>query len=386
MNYKTVVLLIISIFNLFAQIEIDEKEIDEGIVHKRIINSEDTLIINILQVDLTKGNYTIESLKADDLLKARETTSKMAETFNDSLYRVIAAINADFFEADGEVINNMVSGGEFVKAVKFTDTKFNPFVNTQFAITFDNRLLMEQFVFSGYIILPDGTHEQVNRINSRIDSSSVSLYNSYQGKFTPDVPDTWYNLEFVLKPIENKSDTLKFIVDKISKTDNMEIREDEYILSCNNSYAYYFERELTESDTVQLILKFNPDHKGIKTLVGGWPRIVHNGKNIITSDKKVEGIFNGFSETKHPRSGVGFSKDSSIVYFITVDGRQETSRGMSLKEFADLLISEGVYHALNLDGGGSTAMIIQNKIVNSPSDLTGEREVSNCLVLLKRKD
>src|SRR5690606_9554686 len=117
--------------------------------------------------------------------------------------------------------------------------------------------------------------------------------------------------------------------------------------------AYYFEREIIESDTVQLILKFNPDHKGIKTLVGGWPRIVNNGKNIIALDEKAEGIFKGFSETKHPRSGVGFSKDSSRVYFITVDGRQKTSRGMSLKEFADLMISEGVYFGLNLDGGGS---------------------------------
>jgi exopolysaccharide biosynthesis protein len=60
------------------------------------------------------------------------------------------------------------------------------------------------------------------------------------------------------------------------------------------------------------------------------------------------------------------------------------SRGMSLLEFADLMIDEGIYQGLNLDGGGSTTMIINNKVVNSPSDNTGERAVGNCLVLIKK--
>ena len=59
---------------------------------------------------------------------------------------------------------------------------------------------------------------------------------------------------------------------------------------------------------------------------------------------------------------------------------------MTLEEFADLMIEEGIYQGLNLDGGGSTTMIVNNKIVNSPSDKTGERKIGNCLVLVKRKD
>jgi exopolysaccharide biosynthesis protein len=57
---------------------------------------------------------------------------------------------------------------------------------------------------------------------------------------------------------------------------------------------------------------------------------------------------------------------------------------MSLEEFADLMISEGIYQGLNLDGGGSTTMVIKNEIVNYPSDSTGEREVGNSLVLIKK--
>jgi exopolysaccharide biosynthesis protein len=59
---------------------------------------------------------------------------------------------------------------------------------------------------------------------------------------------------------------------------------------------------------------------------------------------------------------------------------------MTLLEFADIMIVEGIYQGLNLDGGGSTAMIVNNKLVNIPSDATGERDVGNCLLLLKRSN
>ena len=61
------------------------------------------------------------------------------------------------------------------------------------------------------------------------------------------------------------------------------------------------------------------------------------------------------------------------------------SLSMSLLEFADLMIDEGIYQGLNLDGGGSTTMIINNKVVNSPSDNTGERAVGNSLVLIREE-
>jgi exopolysaccharide biosynthesis protein len=103
-------------------------------------------------------------------------------------------------------------------------------------------------------------------------------------------------------------------------------------------------------------------------------------------DDKDEGDLPRFSKLRHPRTGIGFSQDSSTVYFITVDGRQQTSRGMTLIEFADLMIEHGIYQGLNLDGGGSTTMVVSNIIVNSPSDQTGERKVGNCIVVIKKQD
>lgn len=360
----------------------DEQLLLPGIVHKKIINLIDTLSIDILKIDLTKGNYFISSVKAKNLLNEREKTSNLSQRFSDTNNEVLAAINADFFEQDGEVINNMIFEGKFVKAVKFTDSPYNPFVNSQFAITYDNKLFLEQFVFSGNIIFPNGAIEEIRRINSKPDSNSITLYNSFQGAHTPKYPENWVITELKLIPQRQSGDTAYFIVaDYLKNGGGTEIPSNGFILSANNKYAHYLSRELGVGDTIKLLLKLNPDIKNIRSLTGGWPQLVKDGKNLMKDNRTIEGVMNRFSENRHPRTGVGFSNDSTIVYFITVDGRQKTSRGMNLLEFADLMIDEGIYQGLNLDGGGSTTMVIKNKVVNSPSDITGERAVGNSLLL-----
>lgn len=385
MKIKFIIISILLAINVYPQIKIQEHSIENGIVYKKIINRIDTLSIDILKIDLSAKEYELRTVKADNLLNAKETTSEMVNALTDSGYNVVAAINADFFEADGEIINNMISEGKYVKAVKFTDSPFNPFVNTQFAITEEKKLLMEQFVFSGQLILPNGISEPINRINSKADSNSVTLYNSFQGGHSPTAPESWFVSEITLESIRENYDTLFYIVsDSFQYGGNTKINSD-FILSANNKYARYIETEIKTEDTLRIILRMNPNYLNINSLIGGWPRLVKDGKNLISINDSFEGSLPRFSNNRHPRTGIGFSKDSSAIFFITVDGRQQTSRGMTLLEFADLMIAEGIYQGLNLDGGGSTTMVINNKIVNSPSDKTGERKVGNCIVLVKKK-
>ena len=70
---------------------------------------------------------------------------------------------------------------------------------------------------------------------------------------------------------------------------------------------------------------------------------------------------------------------------MAVDGRSEASKGMSLTQLTDFLVALGAVNALNLDGGGSTVMIVGDSIVNHPSDKEGERAVANALVVLGGK-
>src|SRR5690606_32538644 len=68
-------------------------------------------------------------------------------------------------------------------------------------------------------------------------------------------------------------------------------------------------------------------------------------------------------------------------YIIVVDGRQVTSAGMTLFELADYMLSIGCYNAMNLDGGGSSTMVVRGEIENSPSDGI-ERDVANALMVI----
>ncbi|UKI38697.1 MAG: phosphodiester glycosidase family protein [Clostridiales bacterium] len=59
----------------------------------------------------------------------------------------------------------------------------------------------------------------------------------------------------------------------------------------------------------------------------------------------------------NPRTALGLDKDGKTLYLITVDGRQADSIGVSLAELSEILINNGIYNAINLDGGGSTTMV-----------------------------
>ncbi len=80
--------------------------------------------------------------------------------------------------------------------------------------------------------------------------------------------------------------------------------------------------------------------------------------------------------TRHPRSVSGVSADGNTLWLVAVDGRQESSRGASMKELGELMRKLGAYDAVNLDGGGSTAMVIKDLrtgsfgVANSTSEMS----------------
>ncbi|MGH9931145.1 MAG: phosphodiester glycosidase family protein, partial [Pyrinomonadaceae bacterium] len=113
------------------------------------------------------------------------------------------------------------------------------------------------------------------------------------------------------------------------------------------------------------------------SMLGGGPQLIKAGKVAITD--KQEKMSAGFDTDRHPRTAI-VKLDSGKLLLGTVDGRQPgISMGMSLYMLTDLLLELGAIEAMNLDGGGPTTMVIHNKIVNKPSDQTGERPVSDAI-------
>jgi hypothetical protein len=99
--------------------------------------------------------------------------------------------------------------------------------------------------------------------------------------------------------------------------------------------------------------------------VGAGPVLIKDGK--IRDTSKEEG-FGGSHLNRHPRTAIGYLNDSVVVMMV-VDGRQKTSAGVTIKELARLMYDIGCYEAVNLDGGGSSAMIAAGEVVNIPVDV-----------------
>lgn len=111
--------------------------------------------------------------------------------------------------------------------------------------------------------------------------------------------------------------------------------------------------------------------------------------NVIFVSEGESVVFNGdYRDRPHPRTAVALNQDSTRLILIVVDGRQPNySEGVTLEELADIVIEYGGYTALNLDGGGSSTLVIEDEdgkpdVLNSPIDnhIPGlERPVGNHL-------
>jgi hypothetical protein len=100
---------------------------------------------------------------------------------------------------------------------------------------------------------------------------------------------------------------------------------------------------------------------------------------VALTDWAVE-KFSGaaFIQSRHPRTMVGVDR-AGYVWLAVIDGRQATSVGMSFSELQRLADRLELTDALNLDGGGSSTMVVRGKIVNRPSDAAGPRAVSDAI-------
>lgn len=98
---------------------------------------------------------------------------------------------------------------------------------------------------------------------------------------------------------------------------------------------------------------------GIRDAVEFGPFLIVNGKKANIKGNGGYGI--------HPRSAIGQRQDG-IVLFLVIDGRRVDSMGASMADVLDIMDKYGAYNAANLDGGNSSVLVINNKIVNRPID------------------
>lgn len=124
-----------------------------------------------------------------------------------------------------------------------------------------------------------------------------------------------------------------------------------------------------------------------------YPKNAVGGRPVIVTDSALDAAADtagpkGFA-APNPRTGAGIARNGRRLIFVAVDGREYHNAGMTLRELGDVMLALGARDAINLDGGGSTTMVVADPdsagrlhIVNHPSDKGGERTVGDALAIV----
>lgn len=120
-----------------------------------------------------------------------------------------------------------------------------------------------------------------------------------------------------------------------------------------------------------------------RTAVGGGPVLIHDGKIRITN--KEEQLYPYGENDKHPRTAMGYTRDGRLI-ILAIQGRAPgVAEGATLEQEAKLLLQLGCYEALNLDGSGSSCMLVNGKQTIKPSDKEGQRPVPAVFLIKQEK-
>ncbi|MEV6106487.1 phosphodiester glycosidase family protein [Streptomyces sp. NPDC051940] len=127
------------------------------------------------------------------------------------------------------------------------------------------------------------------------------------------------------------------------------------------------------------------------SIVNGGPELVRDGQQYVTlaTDGMVQpgnpSFYYGWVHKRNPRTIAGTDAQGRIV-LVTADGRDTDALGLSIPESAAVAQALGLRDAVNLDGGGSTTMVVGGAVINDPSDAAGERPVGDALLLVPGDD
>ena len=282
----------------------------------------------------------------------RARTSHIAARQN-----AIVGINGGFFAYDGAAVGAVLVNGEWLRLPwrGRTALGFKPDGTARI----DNLQASSQVTFSTGLVVP------VRDLNGWPDKGTVSAMTRRLGT------------SYTLRPDEIAAVVVNGVV--VSKPGGglVPIPANGFTLVANGLGARRVLAGVQRGQRASLKTRAI-GWEGFTTAIGAGPRLVRNGGIDVTATQ--ENFREDVRLGPGPRTAFGLDKNGRYIICV-VDGRQPfRSVGLTLSEMAATMIKLGAVDAINLDGGGSTAMTVKNRVVNSPSD-GYERSVSNALLV-----
>ena len=344
-----------------------------GTTHTELYRPEGPWVIHVVEADLSQHYLEMRALLGSGGSIGRGTVLAAAEAMASQESRPVAAVNGDFFAlADGDYagipLGLHVTQGELV-------TLPDPARSVLYALA-DGTVQIARFRATAWLHGPGDLLYPLAGMNRPPGEADLVLFTPrFGGETRAHDGTTQFTLVGLTGPIRPNA-RLQANISAIAVTTSQRIPPDGAVLAARGVAAYAL-RGMKVGDEVELSLTLEPEAGEIREAIGGGPRLVREGQ--VSVEHLQERFAATFAARRHPRTGVGI-RDGTLV-MVTVDGRQPGySEGMTLPEFAELFVELGCTEAMNLDGGGSTTMVVRDQVVNSPSG-GAPRPVANVLAL-----
>ncbi len=141
-------------------------------------------------------------------------------------------------------------------------------------------------------------------------------------------------------------------------------------------------------DSVQKLSLINPllpklSKWKIDQAFGGGPVLIQNQAIKITNNEERKFAGKAIND-KHPRTAIGYTADGQMIILVVQGRMKGLSEGATLPQLAQIMLDLGCVEAMNLDGGGSSCMLVNGKETIKPSDKEGQRPVPAVLAIQRR--
>lgn len=348
----------------------DYRTVRPGVEHAEVTRDVGGLPvrINLLRLDLRK--VRLDVVHARDAAIGTETTSSIARR-----HGAVAAVNAGFFRLDDTAFAGDPDGMFMIDGKWLSEPskdRIQLLINNKPArtdIEIERTRLSETIRINGQVF-------DVRGVNRPRKADDLVIYTPELGRTTMTDGS---GIELVV---------IKGVITAIvDGTGNAVIPPKGFVISASGSHRDALASAARSSATVTINREweglppgFHRD-RGKLDIVAGVPQLIRNGRVDITWEE--EKTNRTFVETRHPRTAVAKLRDGRFL-MITVDGRSESSGGIGLDDLAAYLLELGATDAMNLDGGGSTTMYLDGRVVSVPSDKEGERKVSDAILVFPR--
>ncbi len=310
----------------------------------------------VLTINPARDGLEVRPALADQTVHCRSSVLHIARRAG-----AVAALNGGFFARQGPPLGLLIVDGEWIKHPIFH--------RTALGVTAGGKLLMDRLSFDGRLYFERHGYLQLDGINRGHDE----LY--WLVVYTPRWGESLAAAGGATRLAVTGDGQ---ITAKETTGAKVAIPEGGYVISGQGRYAELLDR-VQVGERVRMDLSTTPIWNNIRHAIGGGPRLVKEGRLHVTASPERFRADIALGATS--RSALAITANGGLMLVAVETPPDQPGDGVTLAEFAQILVKLGARDAMNLDGGGSVTVVQDTQVINNPSD-GWTRAVSNALVVV----